>query len=273
MQRNNILQIIKKEMEKRRQQAQLKVHWENYNTNGAQPGSAVVVNINGEEKFFPSYSDYFFDKWKLVTFIDQHNKHMLQFGASTGVFLKKYQDNGWQVMAYDYSGEAVKSLQEKHLPAKQIDLNSVSSSHQLNYDSDLTADLSSASNIVSVRILQYLTPEAMCLLVAALMDKAQPNSVFFFVNSIKSEQEVRPTDSEELNRNYIKSFFSPRTDMQILFSKATDDADQQYKMGESLDEVLVCKKRKSYSLKPLTKQSATKPHHGSAFFNRCFKIN
>jgi len=206
-----------------------KQYWEEFNENDGD----VNIRENGKIKKATSYTHFFFDRFKLDNFLKNQNKRMLQLGVSNGKFLKDYQAKGWDVIGYDYCDSLVGQMNNNNIPFRNINLNSTHN-NKLTYEDKLEADCKTSTHVLAIRILEYLDPKTVPLLVFALMDKAKPDTTYFFVHATSLQNKP-----EKFSENYIASYFGPRTDIKFLFFDAlvhNKDKDKDK------DEVLVVRK-------------------------------
>ena len=113
-------------------------------------------------------------------------------------------------MGYDYSLTSTKILTKKGIPHRHIDLDKLVDENTLAYQDELTHDLGETTNILAIRILEYIDPRAQLLLIWALIEKAKPGSVYFIINMTHDKALIGT-----VKPNYIPSFFGARTDMQF----------------------------------------------------------
>ncbi len=182
----------------------------------------------------------FFVKADLCKYLNASGK-ILQLGSSTGRFLEKFKDRGWNAAAYDFSEQAVKQLRQKGITTREVDLNELNASGALTYGDLLTRDIAYPSNIIMVRILEYLNPSAHDCLLFLLIDNAAPGTVFIIAGQVSGsaaeqakKEPMTPEIALRLHPNFRTSFFAARKDMRI-------------KLGESIltDHILVVEKMSS----------------------------
>jgi len=220
-----------------------KEKWEQYNTNNQNEHCEIFTVVSGKKQTARTYTHLFFQQYGLNAHLNNDHKRILQLGASSGLFLDKYKKEGWDVMGYDYTQSSIEYMQSRDIPCKLIDLNSITGS-QLSYKAELNTDLTEPTNIFAIRILQYLDPSALTLLIFDLMNLAPNHSTFFIINSIKKYQ-----NNPNCQPNYIASFFAPRTDFSFLKNKMTHDnvienPDLDSTEDNQIDQILVVKKNR-----------------------------
>lgn len=194
----------------------------------------------------------FFEEYELQNYLNSDCRSIVQFGAATGNPLDQYKNRGWDVTAYDYSPKSYEILTHKGIKARFVDLNSVTQQSiplSLTYNNLLIEDLSKVTNIFAVRILQFLKPESLPLILSKLADLPSPGSTYIFVGKVFPEEEGEEIVKDDRCRaNYISSFFAQRKDMQILLQTTTNNkqaiknAANTEIINEGDDEILVIKK-------------------------------
>jgi hypothetical protein len=198
-------------------------HWNTYNTEFQNKEvKAVYYNTLGEKFCTSSYTENHFTNYEFAKHLDTSCKRILQLGSSVGRFLTPYAESGWNVTAYDFSPQAVETLQQSGINARLVNLNSRDEAG-LTYSSTLKADVSEQVNLILVRILPYLEPEALNLLLLNLVAEAAPGSTFFI-----ADNPLPPYKA-----GYAAFFFAQRPNFEIL-----------YEGKEHHDDLLVA--RKSY---------------------------
>lgn len=205
--------------------------WEEYNMDCESTSVLVAKSKDSKAISATSYSHAYFEDFELKTHLNTSSKRMIQLGASTGKFLKEYQDAEWTVVGYDYSASSIRQLKNNNIPYEPDDLNARNKSGELTYGAKLAEYVAKgATNILLIRILEYLEPSALTLLIYNLMDNAAPGSVFFIAGAI-NENPSKPMSPT--TPNYRASFFGARTDMEIIVLKKV----------YTTDELLVVRKR------------------------------
>lgn len=210
-----------------------KADWEKYNETDETTHSLTLRRIKGstKEDSVESYSKTFFQEQNLSKYLNP-SKAIVQLGAANGVFLEDYKKSGWSVIGYDYSQAAITKLKNKGIETRMVDLNLIDD-QQLE---QLACDIVNPTNILLIRVLQYLELPALNFLLWYLIDKSAPGSVFFIAGNSNSEEKKNfelPITTRLAN--YKASFFGGRTDMEFL-------VDRQVYYN---DELLVIRKRDS----------------------------
>lgn len=207
---------------------------------------------------YPCFTDKFFHELKiywninLKTFLAPCST-TLQLGACTGKFLSRMpyivrtpKGQSHVTIGYDYSVRAIEYMQAKGIiKTRQINLNAVTkigADTQLAYLDQLKEDLSSKTNILAIRIFEYLDSETVPLLMCALMDFAQPGSTFIFIGRELKDTGAGNSKSELNNDEPVPitcmSRFFQRPDMQIKASVTF----AQFRNGRPDTELLVAQK-------------------------------
>ncbi len=213
-----------------------RLHWEKYNAVGLAGNVAARRVVNGSETLSSSYTQMFMADCKLDAFLNLDCKNVLQLGACTADFLTRKQDDGWKVMGYDADESVVQSMESKGIPSRLIDLNGVSNS-KLSYEEKLQKDLSSPCNVLSIRILQYLSDQAATLLIFSFITNSAPGTTIFIVNSVEDGSNCAT------KKNYFASIFAPRRDIAFLKHELSCKDEKQSKLDdEDIDEMIVVKK-------------------------------
>ena len=165
--------------------------WDEYNK-GLLQGALVEVDTNHfASTKAKSYTHHFFQAGKLTKFLNSSCKKMLQLGAADGRFIAEYKKSDWSIIGYDYSAIAVKELTKKNIESRLVDLNSIDSeTNNLCYATVLHKDISNPTNILLIRVLQYLDPNALNLLLFNLISHAAPGSVFFIAGNTNNHKSL-----------------------------------------------------------------------------------
>lgn len=218
---------------------------------------------NGIKLEIKSYTHFFLEQFNSYQFLNTSCADIVQFGQSFGALIEEYKNQHWNVVGYDFSETAFNNLQAKGVPVRLVDLNSIDDNHHLTYEQQLLADTSKITNLLLIRILEYLEPEATMLLLFAIMDHAKKGSVFFIATktvdfdektqkqmsnehrffcfeqelAMKREALIHSEKGKALFRHLVPTFFMTRTDMVVerhYFAPTKRDSVQ--------DEVLIVRK-------------------------------
>lgn len=164
--------------------------------------------------------DFFKEEIRLCILLKSSNYPILQFGISLGSYLinNKFSDKR-PIIGYDNSPTAIEHLQKNSIDARAIDLNSLDQNNELAYKSVLKHDLSVSSQLLFIRVLEYLNPQAVKLLMFAILETA-PKGTTVFVEIFSPDISIFKSSSVDfftpIPSGYIPSFFAPRTDMDIV---------------------------------------------------------
>lgn len=214
--------------------------WENYNQSFLNtPGREVENLVMGLNCSYKSYTRMFFDEYHLNLYLNKANKNILQLGANTGEFLKELNVAGWETMGWDFSPTAIKLLKNNKIKCREIDLNAVEHSKLL-YENELKNDLKENSHLFSFRVLEYLKPEALKLLLLHLINHSKKGCIFFFAYNTKLKEPETDLTYHYIPSNYIPSFFGARTDMEFL---KLIQSPPEAQASPFCDEIFLVKKR------------------------------
>lgn len=174
----------------------------------------------GQQKFDDHTRDFFKEEIRLCTLLKSSNDPIIQFGISVGSYLmsNKFSEKR-SIIGYDNSPTAIEHLRNNSIHARDIDLNALDENNELAYKSVLKNDLSISSQLLFIRVLEYLNPEAVKLLMLTIIDEAQKGTSLFveIFNPNKSVFEESSIDFfTPIPLGYVPSFFAPRTDMDII---------------------------------------------------------
>lgn len=137
---------------------------------------------------------------------------VVHLGAGIGSFLQPMAGTR-DVIGYDCSLAAVTQINQLGMRGRKVDLNNFDS-----YKVQLEQDLLIPTDILMIRILEYLHPEVVVLLLTLLIEQAEPGSVFY----IETAWSMASRELETIGHMYkvvqgcIPSFFAARTDMTFL---------------------------------------------------------
>lgn len=201
--------------------------WEQYNWGmglGDNPGLQIGDCFYRLPK---NYTDLFFDGLSLMDYANTECKRWVQFGASNGIFLAERQNEACTVVGYDYSHNATVLLECHGVSARQVDINNTDDQSNLSCQNQVGLDLMQPCNLLVIRLLEYLTPDAKILFLHLLIEKSQPGSVFFLSEATWKDAKEESSDHHS---GYIKTFFTTRTDFEYLFFARTADKNNQDKL-------------------------------------------
>jgi hypothetical protein len=219
--------------------------WEKYNHDMLNPtGQLPPVCTDNFITKLPKY---------LSAELDSSYSLVIQFGVATGTGIRKAltaKDRG--IIGYDYSDSAMQGLKKNNIQSRKIDLNEIDpKSNSLAYFNQLKQDLQTPAHIFLIRILEYIRPEAMALLLLALRDQSQPGTRFYFENHYREKSgkiipEAGIIFDYPVPYQLISSFFSPWPDfknlhLQTLVGKE-NEAKDRYPTENSWTERFVIEK-------------------------------
>lgn len=169
-------------------------------------------------------------------------KPIIQFGSSCGKFLSASKlPQIRRCIGYDYSKFALELAEFNKLETRHIDLNVYDDS--LAAETVINNDLQHPCDILAIRILEYLHPDAATLLVFALIRSAKPGTTFYietFRNAPGDERSGKFTI--EYPDNHFASFFGPRVDMQFIHHTSTPENQDEPAIDEGTCERLIVSK-------------------------------
>jgi hypothetical protein len=219
-------------------------HWEQYNEDKLKKNHSAQDQTS---RFFLSIPYALYANQFLNTDSSQNN--IIHIGASDANFIRTlYPECISRYIAYDFSKIAVDNNNRHGILTKLVDINAIDDNNHLEYHSLLKSDLSSASAIIMIRILEYLNQEALTLLLFFLMNNAPKGISFYienccinnkdtFLNNMSNfinQKTICPKERQLMEKNfftimqmlktgYIASFFGPRTDISFDFHQIKQD--------------------------------------------------
>lgn len=209
-------------------------YWRNYNKKAAQEGDTVtVVRKNGNPEQIFSYTEDAFNVNNLYKNLNNQSTRMLALGASasTKKFFKKFKEQGWNITTYDYSKVAVDTLKGVGVKAIEVDLNSYRDDtvFDLTYANRLRNDISKPTNIILVRILQYLNFEPFHLLLLNLINYAAPGSRLFL--TVYDDPSIKMKNIPQQAFNMVTSYFAPCTHVTFFENKKINSNERLLVIG------------------------------------------
>ncbi|MBX3709582.1 MAG: hypothetical protein KIT56_05940 [Gammaproteobacteria bacterium] len=161
-------------------------------------------------------------------------KRILQLGVSLGEYHHNqyYSSSTRSIIGYDCSQTAIDHVTQKGILGRLVNLDEIveDGKKHLAYQALLEADLSVPAEILIIRTLEYLSPEAAVLLIISILNLAKPNTEYYFetYSEDKSpEPDIGIIFQRRLQPGYIASFFGPRTDIQFLSYTITHNEEQK----------------------------------------------
>ncbi|MCZ6910912.1 MAG: hypothetical protein O7C56_08520, partial [Rickettsia endosymbiont of Ixodes persulcatus] len=194
-------------------------------------------NNSQTELFFKAISNKHIKEFKSST------SQIIQFGISTGdVITRIAKEKHCKVIGYDYSPVALASLkEEKEVETRLVNLNAIEK-NKLLYQEQLQIDFERISDVLFIRVLEYLNPEAAKLLIISTINLAKPGSRFYFEVDSPPEDLITPAGihvAYALKPGTISSLFAKRSDVQVeVLTNKRNDNDQ----GPNTIERLLIKK-------------------------------
>jgi len=168
---------------------------------------------------------------------------IIQFGVGCAAYHKRF-SQARRIIGYDYSEVSKNVASSAGVQVRAFNLNAINHAHQLTYEKQLKEDLSFLSDILCIRVLEYLTPEAVGLLMLTLVKHAQPGSRFYFAFLSFPTDQVGPqgtTIAYALKRSKITSFFSDNNAFKIqnLAASQNETKCPFYPNGTTVEHVLI----------------------------------
>ena len=198
------------------------VIWDEYNRAKIQG----VSIYNQTMKFFSELDQQIFHRF--VT----SEKQIVQFGCGSANYITSLTNRN--IVGYEYSKTAIQDFRVNHKQHTIRDIN-LDAQHNstLDYAAEITHDLRIPSDIMMIRVIEYLSPDALILLTLALIQQAACGTTFYIEVAHSAEDEHGQSLQDigfitPLKAGYIASFFAPRTDMRFdLHTAETRDETNQ----------------------------------------------
>jgi hypothetical protein len=177
---------------------------------------------------------------------------IIQFGIAKALYVQKFSDSR-KIIGYDFSDVAIQALNTSNkISARKIDLNQINhTDNSLAYLDLLKIDFSNPADVLLIRILEYMEPEAVKLLMISLCNLAQAGTRFYFeiFNSEHSGTELKPGFIFDYNVSigWISSFFNPWPDFTTTYYNVSYNEEQYKNTGEktSIEKMIVEKTSQS----------------------------
>lgn len=186
-------------------------------------------------------------------FISSSEKNIVQMGVSTGTYLGEcFFPGKRKVIGYDYADSAISYINKTgEIDGRQVDLNSTKLNERentlsLTYQHLLENDLSQPSDVLMIRILEYLNPEAVVLLIHSMLTLAKSGTNFYFeiFNANDDEKNSQLRFGRYIQPGYVPSFFGPRTDFSFRLHTVNKDEENDKCSGNgTLVERFIVNKR------------------------------
>jgi hypothetical protein len=209
--------------------------WNNYSALRLNPLARIT---NHTELFFNEIDKTLENKFKSST------NQIIQFGVCNGEYVKNIASTkNRKIIGYDYSSNALVQLKnKKNIETRLVNLNAIDENNKLYYQKELEDDFSEISDVLLIRILEYLKPEAAKLLMISIMDLAKPGSFFYLEISSppsdKADSSGMITMLHSLKRGTISSLFTHRNDIRI---KSLDTTKADVEEGNTLERLIIKK--------------------------------
>jgi cyclopropane fatty-acyl-phospholipid synthase-like methyltransferase len=154
------------------------------------------------------------DQWKLdlrenfVNLLKKENKKtILELGSGAGLDAKYFQDNGFDILATDLSGEMINMCKKRGLNAQVIDLY------------DLSALNRKFDGIYSLNVLLHVPKKDLKVVLNGISNIIKPKGIFFYgvYGGIDIEEVI--TDKSKMNLPRLFSFLSDKTLLEIIKEK------------------------------------------------------
>lgn len=169
---------------------------------------------NQTQLFFESLRKKYLDQ-----FLNSTNQ-IIQFGICNGDYItpiaKQYNRN---VIGYDYASIANTIATQKGAQMRPINLNNITADHELAYQAQLEHDFANISDVLLIRVLEYLNPEAVQLLMISMIKLAKPGSRFY-IEILSPQADITDpsgqiTISYSLKPGTIRTFFQSKGNFKI----------------------------------------------------------
>lgn len=150
---------------------------------------------------------------------------IIQFGISTGEYFVSTSKVLSNIIGYDYSPTAIAHITSKKMQGRLTDLNKMDDeSKELDCQTLIETDLSGAAEILIIRTLECLTPQAADLLLHAIINFSKLGTRLYIENWQGPDDPTSPTKTaRNIPRGYVPSFFAARTDFEFQLDTVTLD--------------------------------------------------
>jgi hypothetical protein len=208
--------------------------WQSYNQTKVDGINSIARVPDQTTDFFAHISKKFKKELKAST------NNIIQFGISLGRFFEKSKLLSRNIIGYDYSPIAINHITSKKIQGRLVNLNEIDNqTNELACHKLLTTDLATAAEILIIRTLECLTPEAVVLLIQTILDLAKVGSTIY-IETWQGEKET--ITGRSIPERYIASFFAPRTDIDFKLWEFLLDDDPDAKPMESINRLIVRKR-------------------------------
>lgn len=181
-------------------------------------------------------------------------RQIIQIGCSSGLYLQELSSKNPEiglgrhrsVIGYDYSKAGLQLLSTNGFTAREVDLSSITPDGELAYQDALATDLSVASDILMIRVLEYLDPKAVVLMLFFIIQHLKPGSRvdIELYDSVNGEDLRQAGVVHAIPVRYVASFFAPRTDMETVYHSVTanEPEDGPFQGGNTVERLIVQKR-------------------------------
>lgn len=176
---------------------------------------------------------------------ENSSNQIIHYGCGNGLYLNKFSSR--KIIGYDFSGEALDNFSADNKKiARAIDLEELE--FNPNDQAILKEDHNLVSDILMIRVLEYLKPEAVIFLLHFIIENAKPGSCFY-IETFNNDTTVKGYDEKKpfyhkAESNLYASFFGGRTDYQFKLHNIAINEPQDSCSGPNTEcERLVVVKR------------------------------
>ena len=171
-------------------------------------------------------------------FFNEDERNLLDLGMGQGPLVLPLLSQGWKLTGYENSLQSLQYLNLCFNPEITTGALTVKNKDLNQLDEELNADIHRYRNITMINVAPFLENASLVNLLFTMMEKAQSGTVFFFCCAYRPKLQDLEKSREmfALPKNYIASFFGPRTNIQFLCHEYTNDFENLY------NDVLIVKK-------------------------------
>lgn len=145
---------------------------------------------------------------------------IIQFGIGNGEYATNIaKQHNRKIIGYDFAPVANTVASANGAEMRLVNLNATNANNNLGYQTQLENDFSDVSDVLLIRILEYLNPEAVQLLMISIMNSAKPGSRFY-VEILSSQADItgpsgQITVSYSLKPGTVATFFNAKNNFKI----------------------------------------------------------
>lgn len=172
---------------------------------------------------------------------ESSTKPIIHFGGGSGTYLQK---SGLfakrKCIIYDYASEAVATAAKKGFETRLVDLNKTDPASTESPYQHLLKDLSNPVDILAIGIMDYLSQDAIVVLLYFLLTHAKSGSTFYFQTSINSRSASQQPSFKikDVPHGFIASIFGPKFNSHYRYHSIQD----RPKESVSTDGLIVSKR-------------------------------